>query len=40
MAMNHMPKKSTDEDLIKQFLERGGRGEKRQNQAHAQRIGH
>ncbi|KRO85697.1 MAG: transcriptional regulator [Rhodobacter sp. BACL10 MAG-121220-bin24] len=22
--MNHMPKKSTDEDLIKQFLERGG----------------
>ena len=24
MAMNHMPKKSTDEDLIKQFLERGG----------------
>ena len=24
MAMNHMPKKSTDENLIKQLLERGG----------------
>ena len=22
--MNHMPKKSTDDDLIKQFLEKGG----------------
>jgi hypothetical protein len=24
LAMNHMPKKSTDDDLIKQFLEKGG----------------
>jgi len=24
MAMNHQPKKNTDEDLIKQFLEKGG----------------
>jgi len=24
MAMNHQPKKNTDEELIKQFLEKGG----------------
>lgn len=24
MAMNHQPKKSLDEDLVKQFLEKGG----------------
>jgi len=24
MAMNHQPKKNTDDELIKQFLEKGG----------------
>ena len=24
MAMNHQPKKNTDEELIKQFLKKGG----------------
>lgn len=24
MAMNHQPKKKTDEDLVKEFLEKGG----------------
>lgn len=27
MAMNHQPKKNTDEDLIKEYLERGGKVE-------------